>query len=250
MTRNLAVLGSPIAHSKSPQIQLAALSQLGEIASFERIEVKDLSEWLPTHGNQFDALSLTMPLKEQARALADSVDDLVLQTNSANYLLREKDSFRAFNTDVLGLSASAASHTFESVAILGTGASARSALVAFSDFKPFIWGRDTTKARALEEAYGCQLVSPKRALDADLVISTLPGNALFELASEKHPGLLFDIIYSRPSPAGFAGYIPGIHMLIWQAIGQLRLLLTGEDNPLPDEKSLFQLMLKAAELAE
>lgn len=250
MTRKLAVLGSPIAHSKSPQTQLAALSQLGESASFERVEVKDLSDWLPTYGNQFDALSLTMPLKEQARALADSVDDLVIQTNSANYLLRENDAFRAFNTDVFGLSASTASHTFDSVAILGTGASARSALVAFSDLKPSIWGRDITKARALKEAFGCQLVSLENALDADLVISTLPGNALSELAGESHPGLLFDIIYSRPSPAGFAGYIPGIHMLIWQAIGQLRILLTGADNPLPDEKSLFQLMLNAAELAE
>ena len=250
MTRRLAVLGSPIAHSKSPQIQLAALSQLGERASFERIEVKDLAEWLPKHGDQFDALSLTMPLKEQAKALADSVDDLVVQTSSANYLLRENDSLRAFNTDVFGLSASASRHTFESVAILGTGASARSALVAFSDFKPSIWGRDTTKARALEEAYGCQLVALEHALDADLVISTLPGDALLALAGEKHPGLLFDIIYSRPVPGGFAGYIPGIHMLIWQAIGQLRLLLTGGDIPLPDEKSLFQLMLDAAELAE
>lgn len=250
MTRKLAVLGSPIAHSKSPQIQLAALSHLGESASFERIEVKDLAEWLPKHGNQFDALSLTMPLKEQARALADFEDDLVSKTNSANYLLRKSDSFIAFNTDVFGLSASVAGRSFESVSILGTGASARSALVAFSDFKPAIWGRDTTKARVLEDAYGTQSVSLEHALDAELVISTLPGNVLLELAGEKHPGLLFDIIYSRPSPAGFAGYIPGIHMLIWQAIGQLRILLTGGDNPLPDEKSLFQLMLNAAELAE
>lgn len=250
MIRKLAVLGSPIAHSKSPQIQLAALSYLGDVASFERIEVDSLADWLPSHRTEFDALSLTMPLKEQARGLADFEDELVGKTNSANYLLRKNDLLHAFNTDVFGLRASAEVFSFESVAILGTGASARSALVAFSDYKPRVWGRNTSKLEALELSYHAKPVSLEVAMESDLVISTLPGNALLDLTSENHPGILFDIIYNRPSPAGFTGYIPGIHMLIWQAIGQIRLLLTGADNPLPDEKSLFQLMLNAAELAE
>ena len=43
MSKKLAVLGSPIVHSKSPQIQLAALTALGIQATFDRIEVADLA---------------------------------------------------------------------------------------------------------------------------------------------------------------------------------------------------------------
>lgn len=250
MSKKLAVLGSPITHSKSPQIQLAALSRLGVEATFERIEVSDLASWQASNSVQFDALSLTMPLKEQARTIAVSEDDLVKQTNSANYLLRSEDGYKAFNTDVFGIGRSTAAKEFSTIAVLGTGASARSAIAAFADRAPVVWGRASDKVAAVSKEYSIQAASLETALRCDLVISTLPGNALADLVSDKQPGTLFDIVYSRPSPAGFQGYIPGIHMLIWQAIGQLRWLVTGTDAALPDEESLFELMLDAAEMAE
>lgn len=250
MSKKLAVLGSPIAHSKSPQIQLAALARLGIPATFERIEVSDLAAWQASNPEQFDALSLTMPLKEQARAMAAIEDQLVSMTNSANYLLRTTDGYSAYNTDVFGISKSVAGKSFESIAVLGTGASARSAIAAFADRSPVVWGRTRDKVDALAKAYSVEGVSLEKALSCDLVVSTLPNDALSDLITQNHPGTLFDIVYSRPSPAGFGEYIPGFHMLVWQAIGQLRLLLTGGDNALPGEESLFELMLEAAEMAE
>jgi shikimate dehydrogenase len=249
MSKSLAVLGSPISHSKSPQIQLAALQTLGIEATFDRIDVSDLAAFLKLH-QSFDALSLTMPLKEQARSVADWEHPLVERTNSANYLLRKDESWQAFNTDVFGIQKAAEGLEAKTVGILGTGATARSALVAMSDKDTYIWGRKSPLAEELAKNYGARLSQLDEALSCDLVISTLPGDALSALASSGYPGVLLDVVYSRPSPAGFSGYRSGLSMLIWQAIGQLRLLVNGADHPLPNEEQLASVMLSAAELAE
>ena len=249
MSKKLAVLGSPIVHSKSPQIQLAALTALGIQATFDRIEVADLASFLADH-EDFDALSLTMPLKEQARLVADWEHPLVSKTNSANYLLRKDGSWQAFNTDVFGIQKAVEGIAAKSVGVIGTGATARSALAAMAGTDLHIWGRNLELAEELARDFGAKVSQLEPALNCDLVISTLPGDALAVLIGDSHPGTLLDVVYSRLSPRGFAGYISGLSMLVWQAIGQLRLLIKDADQPLPNEEQLASVMLSAAELAE
>ncbi len=113
-----------------------------------------------------------------------------------------------------------------------------------------IWGRNLELAEELARDFGAKVGQLEAALNCDLVISTLPGDALAVLIGSNHPGTLLDVVYSRPSPRGFAGYISGLSMLVWQAIGQLRLLINDADQPLPNEEQLASVMLSAAELAE
>lgn len=249
MSKTLAVLGSPIAHSKSPQIQLAALNHLGLSATFERFEVTDLAGFLATHSN-FHAMSLTMPLKEQARMVADWEAPLVSRTNSANYLFRSVESLKAFNTDVFGIVRSVQSVNAQTVGILGTGATARCALAAMEGREIRLWGRKSDTLAELANQFECIPSDIDSVLQSDLVISTLPGDALAGLVGQSQPGILLDVVYSRQSPAGFAGYISGLEMLVWQAIGQLRILLHGSDIPLEDEEELAEIMMNAAKVAE
>ncbi len=249
MSKKLAVLGSPIVHSKSPQIQLAALTAIGIEATFERIEVAVLGSFLADH-EDFDALSLTMPLKEQARLVADWEHPLVSKTNSANYLLRKDGSWQAFNTDVFGIQKAVEGIAAKSVGVIGTGATARSALAAMAGTDLHIWGRNLELAEELARDFGAKVSELEAALSFDLVISTLPGDALATLCRGSHPGTLLDVVYSRPSPRVFAGHISGLSMLVWQAIGQLRLLINDSDQPLPNEEQLASVMFSAAELAE
>lgn len=249
MSKTLAVLGSPIAHSKSPQIQLAALNHLGVSATFDRFEVADLAGFLATHSN-FDALSLTMPLKEQARIVADWEEPLVAKTNSANYLLQSDGLLKAFNTDVFGIIKSVQNVTAHTVGILGTGATARCALAAMDGKELRIWGRKSETLSELANQFDCIPSEIDSVLQCDLVISTLPGEVLAGLVGQSRPGVLLDVVYSRKSPAGFAGYISGLEMLVWQAIGQLRILLHGADIPLENENDLAQIMMNAAKVAE
>jgi shikimate 5-dehydrogenase len=113
-----------------------------------------------------------------------------------------------------------------------------------------LWGRNSQVSESLAKEFGTEHVDLDSCLDSDLVISTLPADALTGLISGVRPGILLDVVYSRPSPKGFSGYISGLEMLIWQAIGQLRLLVNGSFEPLGDEELLYELMMSATEMAE
>ena len=75
-TRLAAVLGSPISHSLSPVLHLAAYRALGlSNWSYGMHEIKApaLRRFVAGLGPQWAGLSLTMPLKEAAFEVADEV---------------------------------------------------------------------------------------------------------------------------------------------------------------------------------
>ncbi len=115
----LAVIGHPIAHSKSPQMHEAALAEASSyhplIADYcattpagERYvrllcETEgDAFEQLVTelHERGFLGVNVTIPFKRRAFELADHQDSSAQQARAANTLLFEPDgSIRAYNTD-------------------------------------------------------------------------------------------------------------------------------------------------------
>jgi shikimate dehydrogenase len=66
MAKEFAVLGSPIQHSKSPTIHLAAYQALGLDWNYERFEVDKTNFDAFLSSRRLDGASLTMPLKEVA----------------------------------------------------------------------------------------------------------------------------------------------------------------------------------------
>ncbi|MGB9225178.1 MAG: shikimate dehydrogenase, partial [Mycobacterium sp.] len=89
--RRAGVLGSPIAHSKSPQLHLAAYRALGlHDWTYERIECD--AERLPGlvggFGPEWVGVSVTMPGKFAALHFADEHTDRAAQVGSANTLVR------------------------------------------------------------------------------------------------------------------------------------------------------------------
>ena len=78
MDNKFAVLGSPIAHSKSSLIHAAAYRVLGENWDYSRFEVAKggLKRFVENDGAGFTGCSLTMPLKEEAFSFADVTDDI------------------------------------------------------------------------------------------------------------------------------------------------------------------------------
>jgi shikimate dehydrogenase len=90
-----AVLGSPINHSLSPRLHNALFQFLGRDGSYEAIEVKsgELSQFFAERADEFDYLSLTMPLKEEALALDVSIDDATRRIQSANTLVSGNGSW-------------------------------------------------------------------------------------------------------------------------------------------------------------
>ena len=132
MTRKAAVLGSPIAHSKSPQLHLAAYRALGLLDwTYDRIECT--AEQLPSvvsgFGPEWVGVSVTMPGKFAALRFADERTQRAELVGSANTLLHTEHGWRADNTDVDGVVGALGSVTGE-IVVLGSGGTARAAVVA------------------------------------------------------------------------------------------------------------------------
>jgi shikimate dehydrogenase len=104
--RRAAVLGSPIAHSRSPQLHLAAYRALGlDDWSYERIECSatELPALVGGFGPEWVGLSVTMPGKFAALQFAAERTRRAELVGSANTLLHTETGWRADNTDVDGV---------------------------------------------------------------------------------------------------------------------------------------------------
>ena len=261
--KRYAVLGSPISHSKSPLIHTAAFAASGTDADYVAIEVAgDLSQFISTQSERFQGFSITMPLKGEALNFAERVDSLAIATGAANTLIRTDGGWDAYNTDVFGIQQAVSGTRFKTVSVIGTGATARSAIVAMEQLgkQVAIWGRNAGSVRQLSAEFEVTSHAQfHKACEADLVISTLPPKAIDDhlLSLKTKPsGMLLDVAYDPwPSRAaelwGSERTISGIEMLIWQALGQQRLFAGNDlDEPLANEKELLAAVRSALNMAK
>jgi shikimate dehydrogenase len=105
--RRAAVLGQPIGHSLSPVLHRAGYAGAGladwSYDAFECGEA-DLAAFVAELGTEWAGLSLTMPLKEVALAVADVVAPIAADIGAANTLVRRPDGrWWATNTDAPGM---------------------------------------------------------------------------------------------------------------------------------------------------
>jgi shikimate dehydrogenase len=232
--------------------------------SYGRVEseASGLGEFLATRGPEWLGLSLTMPLKEEARRLAAVLDPVAAKSGVVNTLLRLAGDagWAGFNTDVVGLANAIAragldaSHTV----VLGSGATAVSAVLAANRLgarRVRILARNTAAVDDLAARFKVTAFDGEDSGADTLVISTLPSTAgtSLELPSELLRVPLFDVAYDPwPSPlatrwqaAGSQAH-SGLAMLVEQAIVQIRIFRNGDpDTTLPDEDDVRDAMIGA-----
>jgi shikimate dehydrogenase len=98
----LGVLGDPIAQSLSPQMQNAALENVGLKERYARFEIgaEELRESLEfIRRLNFVGINLTLPHKRDALALVDEVDEIARKCGAINTVLVEGKKLIGFNTD-------------------------------------------------------------------------------------------------------------------------------------------------------
>jgi shikimate dehydrogenase len=254
--RRAAVLGSPIAHSLSPELHRAAYARLGLAGwSYERHEVDEaaLPGFLDGLGPDdarggWAGFSLTMPLKRVVIPLLDEADPTALAVNAVNTLVFRADGSRyGANTDVPGLAAALRERgvgTVGGAAVLGAGATAGSALAALSEVVKgpiTIYLRNPAKLAefdALVAHFELELdprpwSDAQSAAEFELVVNTTPAGAADALA-ERLPdrvGTLFDVLYHPwPTPLAAAwserggAVLGGRDLLVHQAVRQVELM--------------------------
>ena len=246
-----AVLGSPISHSLSPVLHRSAFESIGVAGSYEAIDVPSgtLNEFFLSNQSEFDYLSLTMPLKEEAHLLQVTCDELSLRIGSINTLYKKEGRWFATSTDGSGFLAALAAQGFSSFSnalILGAGGTARAVAGALDGNVETlsVMGRTSTRRDALERCVEKSTFSylpwsnDPDINSYDLIINTTPAGAA-DLLAENLPaqvsGLLFDVIY-KPWPTVLASawedrsgkVINGKELLLWQGLDQLALVFTQE----------------------
>ena len=262
--RRAAVLGSPVAHSRSPQLHLAAYRALGlDDWTYERIECT--ADQLPTlvsgFGPEWVGVSVTMPGKFAALEFADERTQRAQLVGSANTLVRTATGWRADNTDIDGVTGALA-HLHDPrdpsplrggrAIVLGSGGTAPAAVVALAGLgaaEITVVARNPEKAArlvALEPALGTRIRAldfddpalAQTVADAKVLVSTIPADVAAAHASTfARVPVLLDAIYDPwPTPLAQAVtdaggvVISGLQMLLNQAFSQVEQF-TGRPAP-------------------
>ncbi|SCL30596.1 shikimate dehydrogenase [Micromonospora pallida] len=246
--RRAAVVGKPIAHSLSPTIHNAGYAAAGLTGwSYSRFEcdAAGLPGLVADLGPEWAGLSVTMPGKEAALALADEVSPVAAAVSAANTLVRRPDgTWYADNTDVVGmvdvLTATGVT-SGATVTVLGAGGTARAAIAAAARLAAKSVTVLARRPEAIDDLRpvagalgvpmtGADLADAPAHLDADVVISTLPKGVAdpFAQVTAWRPGTVcFDALYD-PWPTPLAGsaqaagcpVVSGLDLLLAQAVGQ------------------------------
>lgn len=243
--RRAGVLGFPIAHSKSPQLHLAAYRALGlDDWTYDRIEctAEQLPGLVGALRPEWVGLSVTMPGKFAALSVADEVSDRARLVGSANTLVRIPAGWRADNTDVDGVAGALGSISGRAV-VCGSGGTAPAAIVGLAQLGApgiTVAARNPDKAAVLLEL-GERAGVPTRfcALDsadlageiaaAEVLVSTIPAEVAARYA-QVCAGIpvLLDAIYDPwPTPLAAAvsaaggRVVSGLQMLLNQAFAQV-----------------------------
>lgn len=249
MTDRYAVIGNPVAHSKSPQIH----------AAFARLTLQDLTyEAILAPVDGFTAtvrafiaaggrgLNVTVPFKLEAYALADTRSARAEAAKAVNTLAFSPAGIYGDNTDGAGLVADLTRNLGVRLAgkrllLLGAGGAARGVLLPLMAERPAtltLANRTADKARQLlaefsPHAGGCAMdaggFGELAGRQFDLVINATAAS----LADEAPPlpeglyaadSLAYDMVYGRETPflaaaraQGAARLADGLGMLVEQA---------------------------------
>ena len=253
--RRLAVLGHPVAHSRSPAMHNAALAELGLAAewAYEAIDVapdefeRRVGE-MPGEG--FAGANVTVPHKGAALSLADSLSETAREIGAANTLSFAAGEVRAENTDAAGLlDALPEPPQGRRALVLGAGGAARAVVwgLAREGAEVEVWNRTRLRSRNLCDELGGK---PVDALDPgtyELIVNAtsvgLRGEDPFAELPLKAGDLdqrhtVVDLVYgSMPSRlltvAAMAGAttVDGIEVLVRQGARSLQIW-TGREPPL------------------
>ena len=256
----VALFGNPARHSLSPLIQNAFLERTGIDAVYLTFEfsLENLKEaFLGAKKLGVLGLNITMPFKEYAYDLADSIDSGSAAIGSVNTIKfnTSEGTSMGFNTDVDGFTRSLEGSGFDwngsNCLVLGAGGSAKSSVFALLEKpvkKVYIYNRTTKKAEEIKNSYPVEKRIKIEVLkdleeinpaDMDLVCNCTPLGMDTTGLSEMIPVpdkwdlkdiFLFEMVYKplntgllKKGKNGGARIIDGLDMLINQAASSFKI---------------------------
>jgi shikimate dehydrogenase len=242
--RLAGVIGWPVSHSRSPVLHNFWLARYGIDGAYVPLPVAPVDFAAAVRGLRaagFAGANVTIPHKEAAFALCDTLEESARRVGAVNTLVFSDSGVHGSNTDGYGFLANLAAHGVTPggpALLLGAGGAARAIAAALLDAgaRVSICNRTRDRAEALAAALpGLAVIdwAQRAAALADqvLLVNTtslgMQGHAPLDLdLSAAQGGLaVADIVYAPLETAllanaracGFAA-VPGLGMLLHQAV--------------------------------
>lgn len=266
-----AVMGNPIAHSKSPQIHSLFAEQTDQSLNYEALLVPEdgfadaVAEFLYVSNGK--GLNITVPFKQQAWQLADRLSERAELAGAVNTLMLKDGTLYGDNTDGAGLVRDLIHNhgvvlNSKRILMLGAGGAARGVMLPLLEQNPaslHIANRTALRAHELAENFADYGEVSASGLDElhgnfDIIINATAAG----LGGEVPPlpddlideqSLCYDMMYAS-EPTAFVRYcverhaaqsIDGLGMLVEQAAESFRLWR----NVMPDTKPVINSLRNA-----
>ena len=241
------LIGDPVEHSYSPRMMNAAFSSMNLDARYLAFQVKaeGISEAIAgIRALNFAGVNVTVPHKNSVIPYLDEVTPLAKKIGSVNTIRNVKGYLTGTNTDFSGFIRSLKTLNFspknKTIALLGSGGSARALLAGFADagaFRVIVHNRTAERAENLVKEFS--QFFPQTKLKAvslqtihetplDLLVNAttvgmFSSDTPVDLKECRKIGLLADVIYSprqtsllkQAEELGITA-VNGIGMLLYQ----------------------------------
>jgi len=252
MTLRFAVIGNPIAHSKSPVIHAAFAAQCGIAIQYERLlaPVEGFAQTVDAFrvAGGFGA-NVTLPFKLEAFRYASSLSTAARQAQAVNTLSFGADGVKGDNTDGVGLVRDiehnhACLLEHKRVLVVGAGGAARGVVGPLLDARPAmvtITNRTAAKAQEIAQLFAASgkveaLPTESLARHAYDVVINATSASLADAPSPvpgyvfAHDALAYDMVYGKASTPFLAlarergaRTADGLGMLVEQAAEGFRI---------------------------
>jgi shikimate dehydrogenase len=243
--RLAGVIGWPVAHSRSPRLHGFWLERHGIDGVYMPLPVKPEDFAVAVRGLRaagFRGANVTIPHKEAAFALCDTVEESAREAGAVNTLVFQDGGITGRNTDGAGFLANLGQHGIDPAAgpalLLGAGGAARAIAASLRGLGVAVTLTNRTRARAEALAGilpGCRVVDwqarnaaiPDHALIVNTTSLGMGGHEPLEIdLSHAAPGAgVSDIVYVpletpliEAARARGLKTAPGLGMLLHQAV--------------------------------
>ena len=245
-----AIIGNPLAHSISPDIQIAALKSLNMQGSYEKFEIT--SENIKAQidyfiKNKFSGFNVTIPHKVEILKYLDEIDSTTNKIGAVNTVkIDASGKLIGYNTDIYGFIEPIKNIEFENATVIGAGGAALAVICGLDMLgckNINLYARDINKAQNLANKLSSNITAKINPLDlknlvnlknTDILVNATPlgtkgtnENAIAineELLSDaKNNIVIYDLVYNPQETklikeAKKYSYktINGLQMLIYQ----------------------------------